>query len=128
MRKRNTVAIIVSVVFMILLSGCSGYFAMGWSGNKYPGKFNASFQYFNGSKASKFSVKEGETLQVNYKSSVEEGDLTIKLYNSEKEVISELEVNSEGSKELKVSKDDKYKLVVAGKKAKGNFDINWKVE
>lgn len=128
MRKRNVLLAVVSVIIMALFSGCSSYSARMWSGNEYPGKFNASFKYFNGNKYYNMGVKESETLTVSYKSSIEEGDFKIKLYDTEKKLITELEKNSEGSKEFKVEKKGKYRIEIVGEKAKGSFDISWKSE
>lgn len=128
MKKRFSIITVISAIIIALLSGCSSYSARMWSGNQYPGKFNASFSYFNGNKYSSISVKEGQTLTLNYKSDIEEGEFKIKLYDSDKELEAEIEKNTEDIKEFKIEKGGKYKLEIVGEKAKGSFDISWKTE
>lgn len=122
----TTILLTMAILVTITLSGCTK--RIMWSGNDLPGHKKASYKSFTGTEARAFQVQKGQTVSFEYDSKVDKGTLSIKVLDSAKNEVMELPTGEKGSKELKVEKEGKYKLVITGDKTGGSFDIRWKVQ
>lgn len=78
--------------------------------------------------AEKLSMKSGETISIDYKSKVEEGQLSMKLYGPDNQVLTELATNESGTEKVKAGKDGKYRIEIKGEDTKGSFKVAFNVE
>ena len=108
------------------LSGCKA--SLMWSGNDYPGRFEASYRYFSGSETKSIHADSGKVISITYQSAVTKGNLSMKVYDPNGEQVLDLKPGNKGTEEIKVTDGGNYKLVITGSKTSGSFDIRWKVK
>lgn len=69
------------------------------------------------------TFNKGDTMQVNYKSTVKSGTLLLKLVDSQGNLIYGFDTGKKGKKEIKIEKTDIYEIFVEGDKLKGSYEI-----
>lgn len=133
-RSKRTVGfkkfiILCSTMFFIVFTGCSvqNGIRLNSSFSSSKGHMKASFGTLSGSDMKYVNFSKGENVDFKYKSKIEKGSLSIKLVDSDDNTVLEFEVNKSGTESLEIQKDDKYKVVIEGEKAKGSYDISWTV-
>ena len=84
-----------------------------------------SYKYFSGTETKTISLKEGETLNINYSSTVKKGSLKISVLNSKGDTLKTLPSNTNSTETINSEKADKLKIKVEGTKTSGNYDITW---
>lgn len=89
------------------------------------GRMKASYSYFDGAKAHKIYLKEGDILKINFKSKVKKGNLDINILNNKGEIMKTLGSNIEGSEDIKVDTAGDYTIRVRGYGTSGNYEVNW---
>lgn len=124
-KKWITLGILLTMV-PLLLTSCDKKIMFFGSSTK--SKLSASYKLFTGTEEKKLSMKSGETLSIDYKSKVEKGTLTIKLYGPDNEVLKDLKTNGSGTEKVEAGKDGKYRIEVKGEDTKGSFKVAIKVE
>ncbi|MNP87103.1 hypothetical protein D3C76_1877740 [compost metagenome] len=59
---------------------------------------------------------------------MEKGELTIKFYDPDNELLKDLSTNKSGNEEIGVDKDGTYRFEITGKKTKGSYEITYNIE
>ncbi|XMB67259.1 hypothetical protein RI065_01690 [Mycoplasmatota bacterium zrk1] len=124
--KRKTV--IILMVILLLLTGCSGgsyKITMGEIDFTKDG-VSGGYKEFNGYQFTSIKLEEGDTISFNLEVTTEEGNFTVKILDSEGDII--LSINSdEHSKDLLIEHTGTYRIQVEGDKHEGEFDLVWYV-
>ncbi|MEK4853621.1 hypothetical protein NST04_27520 [Paenibacillus sp. FSL H7-0756] len=124
-KKWITLGILIAMV-PLLLTACDK--RMMFAGSSTKSKLSASYKLFTGTEEKKVKLKRGETLSMDYNSKVEKGELSMKLYGPDNEVLKELGTNESGTEKVEADKDGKYRIEVKGDDTKGSFEVTFKVE
>lgn len=116
--------LLISIVFVsVLLIGCSGgsytvhIGELSSSSNSISGEYDRFSGYYF--KEVKFA--KGDTVQLTYSVSTEQGSLSARLLNSSGKVIKDITSDTT----VQITKNDTYKVRVDGQKHQGNFNISW---
>jgi len=122
---------ILSVLFVILfifisLIGCTS--SISYYSYDLPGHNKMGFSYLNGTQSEAIKAKKGQTIVLNYETKVTKGDLSINMYDPDKKDVAQIETNSIGTKEILAKKDGIYHMKIYAKKARGNYNLKWKVK
>ena len=88
-------------------------------------RMKMSYKYFQGTRTREMSLKKGEVLTINYKSSVTKGTLTLKVLDASGNTIKLLDSNSSGKETITAKEDEKIRIRAFGDKASGSYEINW---
>lgn len=120
---------VFSVLMIItFLAACDKKVLFVGSNSSTKNKVEASYKLFTGTEEKKISLKNGETLAIDYQSEVEKGELMIKIYDPDNQLLQDLSTNKSGNEKIEVSKDGKYKIEITGNKTKGSYEIKYKIE
>jgi hypothetical protein len=116
-----------------MLTGCDkSRISVGMIGNKMPSRISYHFHLFSGQKNGTVKVKNEQIINIEYEVEINDGSLSIGLQNPSKEIIWEsnfTEGHSEtNTVEVTADKEGKYKIIIKGQKAKGSFNVSWKVK
>jgi hypothetical protein len=114
------------LLVLLCLGGCEA--SVGYIGSKTSNRITASYYLFSGTKTATIDVVAGKNLLVNYASQVKQGELTIKLFDSEKKLIAEMETNTTGTKTIKTPVSEKYELNITGSNTEGGFTVDWEIK
>ncbi|WP_461207264.1 double zinc ribbon domain-containing protein [Clostridium sp. DL1XJH146] len=85
----------------------------------------SKYHYWNGTKQKKVDVEAGETVEIEYSSIVEDGELEIKLYSSV--VNMSLPTNEEGKYSYTADKDEELVIEIIGNRTKGEYSIETEI-
>lgn len=88
-------------------------------------RMKASFLYFSGRKQKEINLKQDEELTISFNSEITEGKLSIQLLDSTGNIIKEFANTVDQTEKIKASKAEKYKILIQGEKAKGNYEVKW---
>lgn len=88
-------------------------------------RMKVSYRYFNGTDTRKISLKDGETLKINFISEVKEGKLVINILDDNDKILKTLDSNTKGNVNIKANSEGKYTIKVEGYKTRGSYDVNW---
>ncbi len=120
----------ISIVFLytILVFTSCIFHPYTWQGTNPPGKNKASFKNFRGKNANSIQVSKGDLLLVSYNIEVTQGTLLFSIENKRNKLFQKSFSTQSDTADLKFSANETgmYKIVVQGKNATGNFDINYK--
>lgn len=99
-----------------------------WQGTNPPGKNKVSFKDFRGKNTNSIAVSKGNLLLVSYNIEVTQGTLLFSIENKRNKLFQKSFSTQSDTADLKFSANETgmYKIVVQGKNATGNFDINYK--
>lgn len=117
---------VLIIMASVLLTSCDK--RMMFVGSSTKSKLSASYKLFTGTEEKKVKLKSGETLSMDYNSKVEKGELSMKLYGPDNEVLKELGTNESGTEKVEADQDGKYRIEVKGEDTKGSFEVTFKVE
>ncbi|MNN64217.1 hypothetical protein D3C81_1796480 [compost metagenome] len=127
--KRKWIFLGIMVLITITLSAaCSKKVLFVGSSWGSKNKIEASYKLFTGTEERKVSLKNGETLAIDYQSEVEKGELTIKLYDPDDQLLKSLGTNQSGNEGIGINKDGKYRLESSGNTTKGSYEIMYNIE
>ncbi|SDF46154.1 hypothetical protein SAMN04488542_11146 [Fontibacillus panacisegetis] len=119
---------ILVLIIVTLLAACNERVVfMGFSSST-KNKIEASYKLFTGTDEKKVSLKNGQTLAIDYQSKVEKGELTIKLYDPDNQLLKDLSTNKSGNEKIGVDKDGIYRLEITGNNTKGSYELTYKIE
>lgn len=116
------------LMIVTVLAACDKKLVFVGSNSNTKNKIEASYRLFTGTEEKKISLKNGETLVIDYQSEVEKGQLTIKLYDPDDQLLQDLSTNKSGNENIEVSKDGMYRFEITGDNTKGSFEITYKIE
>jgi major membrane immunogen (membrane-anchored lipoprotein) len=124
MKKFTTVTMaLLLLLTLVLVCGCK--VTMGYVGSNSGNQINGSFHLFNGTKTNTIEVHQGKVTFIHYDSEVKQGELTMKIFNSEKELLLDLKTNTAGTESIIAVADEKYELVITGVDTEGSFSVDW---
>jgi methionine-rich copper-binding protein CopC len=127
--KRKWIFIsMLSLIILTLMVACDKKVVFVGSSSSTENKTEASYSRFTGTEEKKISLKNGETLAIEYQSEVEEGELAIKLYDPDNQLLQSLSTNKSGNEKVGASKDGVYRIEIKGNKTKGSYRIEFKIE
>ncbi|ASA26050.1 hypothetical protein [Paenibacillus donghaensis] len=120
--RRWSTVLLFGILTALLLTGCD--LKMMYAGSSTKGHIKASYKLFTGTDQKSIQLESGDILTIDYKSEVDKGELSMKLFSPENELLQELPVNEEGNLQLEAEQDGKYKLKIHGDQAKGSFEVS----
>src|SRR6186713_2605571 len=119
--------IIISILAGTLLTSCATT-TRNWKSNDLPGKFAASFAYFNGKESHTVDLAKDDILFMKYSLAATEGDITLSV--SHKGVaVWQKKVNATSDTaeyHMIAPATGQYTITVSGNKAAGSFEIRYK--
>ncbi len=115
-------------MIVTVLAACDKKLLFVGSNSNTKNKIEASYRLFTGTEEKKISLKNGETLVIDYQSEVEKGELSVKLYDPDDQLLQDLSTNKSGNENVEVSKDGMYRLEITGDNTKGSYKITYKIE
>lgn len=126
MKKYFVMLVATITLFSLLLISCTDI-EVGYVGSNTGNQINGTYKYFDGVKSKVINAEAGNTIDISYSSEVNKGELSLKVLDSSHKTIAELEPNTTGTKEIKVSQDEKYELIIKGSGTEGNFKVEWEI-
>ena len=126
MKKIVVTAVLAVVLLPLILSACDNI-QVGYAGNNIGNHINGSYQLFSGTKTKNIGAKAGDTIEFQYSSKVEDGNLTMKILDANGTVQEILTANTTGTADLQAPDDETYQLVIKGSHTKGNFNVSWDI-
>ncbi|WP_369903654.1 hypothetical protein [Bacillus manliponensis] len=120
---------ILFVLCLVVLSGCFTREGTIVGGKIHGGSDDMSGEYekFTGSAAQSMKVKKGENWIFSFDDKTKQGTITAYVVDSNDNKI--LELNSgRGENNIKVLRDDTYKVKIKTEEHGGEFQISWKKE
>lgn len=124
MKKPLILFILLSL--LIVTIGCSN--KVLYMGSNFGNELKGNYHYFNGTETNTIKLDKGDLLVMNYESTVESGQLVMKLVDPDKKEITSFLEGHSGTYQYKAEKTGKYELQIIGKKTKGNFAFEWEIE
>lgn len=98
-----------------------------WSGTDLPGHSFAKFEHFDGTQKFDIKLDKKDSFIFNYKAAVKKGTLRLEVKSSTKTVLSkDIKESEEGTLKILNPKGEKYKFILTGKDAQGNYDVTYK--
>lgn len=110
---------VILLCYLVLLSGCNAKFNGSSIGNE--NQFIMKYSILNTSDTRNMPLKAGDIIDTAVVS--ESGSVSIKVENSEGEVVYSKENIATSDFEIIISQDDTYKFTVTGHKAKGSVSF-----
>lgn len=98
-----------------------GSYTIGSVGSKWGNTWNMSFHTLQGKQTNIFTSKS-DNPHIVYSSRIDQGELSIEVFDQSDTLIAKLPVNQEGILTDLVT-GTRYKVVVTGQKARGSFDL-----
>lgn len=83
------------------------------------------YRYFSGIEDKRFYLDEGESLNIEYNSTVENGELMMYVKSPTGKIIAEIEGGISGTKKIVADTKGRYRLIIEGEKTKGGYCLNW---
>jgi hypothetical protein len=118
------VLMLASLLFLSFgLSGCKA--TIGYTGTNTDNQLIGSYELFNGTRSTTIIVESGKTLLISYNSVVESGELTIKLYDSDHNLVFEFPTGTTEINTFTAHRQETFLLEVNGNDTKGSFSLQW---
>lgn len=117
--------LIILAVSTLLFSGCSYYYSIGSVKSDWGGKIDRSYVTYNGKDSKSISLKEGETLVLDYKAAVKKGTLSLSVTDPNDEELWKVKLDKDGAGTAKIpaKKTGKYVLIIDGDHTGGGVHI-----
>lgn len=128
MKRKWILPGILALMIIMLLAACDKRVVFVGSSSDTNNQIKASYSLFTGTDEKKVNLKSGETLAVDYRSEVAKGDLTIKLYDPDNQLLKALSTNKSGNEKIEADKAGTYRFEITGSSAKGSYEITYKIE
>jgi Domain of unknown function (DUF4932) len=118
---------IINLLAASLLISCATT-TRNWKSNDLPGKFTASFAYFNGKEDHFVDLAAGDILFIKYGVAATGGALTLSVSNNGVSIWQKNVTGRADTSEyhLTAASTGRYTISVRGEKASGNFEIGYK--
>ena len=119
--------IVISILAGTLLASCATT-TSNWKSSDLPGKFTASFDYFNGKERHTVDLAKNDILFVKYSLAATSGDITLSVSHKGVAVWQKKVAGTSDTAEyhLIAPSNGRYTITVSGEKAAGNFGITYK--
>lgn len=128
--KRTIMWLTVAVVFAGLVAACGrSSLEIGMVETNLPGRWEASYESFTGTKEDTIRAQDGQILELAYDVQVDKGELAIKVDRHDREALWEasLQEDAKDTVEIALGQDGPYTLIVEGHDAGGGFALNWEL-
>ena len=139
--KQLKAYIIPLVITAVLLSSCNlsnihignlkiGEVRLGMAGKNLPGQISYSFRSFTGFESNTARIEKGQSLYLDYEVQLESGNLTILVEAADGNLIWErdFDESDQDQVEIPVEEPGSYAVYIKGNKARGSFELEWKVK
>ena len=130
-RKRTPMWLTIAFFLIGLLAACGpSSLEIGMMETNLPGRWEASYMTFTGTKADKIQADAGQTLILEYEVDVDKGDLSIEVKHPEAGALWDvvLQEDAEDTVELALEWAGPYTITIEGDNAGGSFDLSWELE
>ena len=119
--------IVISILAGTLLASCATS-TRNWKSNDLPGKFSASFAYFNGKDRRTVDLAKDDILFMKYFLAATGGDLTLSVSHKGVTVWQKklTGISDTAEYHLVAPSTGRYTITVSGKKAAGSFEIRYR--
>jgi hypothetical protein len=128
--KRTIMWIAIAVAFTGLVAACGqSSLEIGMVETNLPGRWEASYTTFTGTKDDTIRAQAGQILEFTYDVQVDKGDLSISVDRHDREALWEvsLQEDARDAVEIALDRDGPYTIVVEGDKAGGSFELSWEL-
>lgn len=124
MKKIKLLLLILVINIMIGLCGCTT--KIMYINRDSFNSMKASYSTLNGTeKKGPIKFEKDDKVTFKYNSEVKKGTLTMALVNSKGNEITQFESNKQGEKEITISEEGKFYIVIKAEKTGGNYNIQW---
>lgn len=130
-RKRTAICLALSILFFSLLTACGqSSLEVGMMETNLPGRWEARYVTFTGTKVDTIRAQAGQTLILEYNVEVDKGDLSIEVDRHEREAIWDvsLQEDADDTVQIALDQDGPYTIVVEGDNAGGSFEFSWELK
>jgi hypothetical protein len=131
MKTLTWLAVICILSCLLLpLAACDklGGLKVGFVGGNEASRIYGSYQFFNGTDTRNISAEAGQKITFIYSSTVKEGELTMRVLDSEGNESMKMETGVSGVDAIVVGQAATYKLEITGTDTKGSYDIRWEIK
>ncbi len=121
---KKILLISMSLLVLFMLSGCSSV-AVGFVGSDSSGKMSGSYFKLNGTRQTKLTVDEGETVDISVNIVTKKGTIDVFIYKDEDDYA--YEGHDIGTKDFHVTLTEpgKYTIKVVTEKHRGSYKFTW---
>jgi predicted small secreted protein len=129
-QMQRVVLVVMAVLLSGLLAGCGTTVEIGFNESVQPGKWQATYEAFTGTKSQGVQASAGQTLTLKYTAVVDRGSLEIKIQDATAHVLWDATIfeNAQESVQLQVFQTGQYTIIVHGAETGGSFDISWEAK
>jgi len=127
----KAVLTLVLLVVIGLLTGCGkSSLEIGMVETNLPGRWEASYTTFTGTKTDKIRADAGQALILEYEVNVDKGDLSIEVNHQDAGALWDvvLQEDVEDTVVLALEQDGPYAITIEGDNTGGSFDLSWELE
>jgi hypothetical protein len=114
-----------------LLAGCgASTLEIGMVETNLPGRWEASYTTFTGTKLDTIRANAGQTLVLEYEVTVDKGNLGVEIIGQEDEILwgMSFKEDAEDSVELGLEQNGPYTIAIEGDNTGGSFYLSWDLE
>ena len=123
--KKKFVILVILLIFILLLNGCSGGRHIFVFGGIQPGEnsLNGEYRRFYGHYFKRVQFNENDIVKFNFNQDTKRGNIEASLINSDGEEIDFIK----DEKDFQIEENDNYKIQVNGSGHRGSFKLEWQV-
>ena len=128
--QKIRLGILLLVVISIGIGCAQSSVEIGMVETRLPGRWEASYATFTGTKRDTIRAEAGQTLVLEYEVEVDKGELHIALEPQDRGALWDVtfEKGAADTVELALSQDGPYALTIEGDNAGGSFALSWQIE
>jgi hypothetical protein len=129
--KRTTIWLSTALLLVALMAACGqSSLEVGMVETNLPGRWEASYTTFTGTKVDRIRAKAGEILLLEYEVKVNKGDLSIEIGRSEGDSLWDVSLQEDAKDrvEFALGQDGPYTITIKGDNAGGSFNLSWELE
>jgi hypothetical protein len=124
MKRINLRGLIIVLFISILFVGCSIQYGKSKKASTSSISADTDNSLTNTYKKP-YSFEKGQTIRFNYDSKVKAGVLTMKLLDSDRNLVFNFDINKNEIKDIKIERNDTYLIEVSCYKFKGSYELRW---
>jgi hypothetical protein len=126
--KRTTMWLAIALLLASLVAACGqSSLEIGMVETRLPGRWQASYVTFTGTKVDTIQAQAGQTLMLEYDVQVDKGDLSMEVSRDDREAVWDMsfQEDAKDAVEVALDQDGPYTISLAGDNAGGSFDLSW---